>query len=230
MAGCGSRETRAAANGRRREPHGAWSAAGERSARRTLRLLRKPGVAPRKNPSVDDAKTMMLDTSALALRTSHYPRPVAAASDPDVPLLSDDARVWISRLRGPAGARDLALAELHALLLRAARFELGRRRGQLGHVIASDVDDLATQAADDALMAILGKLESFRGASRFTTWAYKFALLEAGVKARRRRGTDARSPSTARPGRTSQTPAPRRTSGSRTASCWARCATPSGRL
>ena len=70
--------------------------------------------------------------------------------------------------------------------MRAARFELGRRRGQLGHVIASDVDDLATQAADDALMAILGKLDSFRGASRFTTWAYKFALLEAGVKARRR--------------------------------------------
>ena len=35
-------------------------------------------------------------------------------------------------------------------------------------------------------MAVLGKLDSFRGASRFTTWAYKFALLEAGVKARRR--------------------------------------------
>ena len=33
---------------------------------------------------------------------------------------------------------------------------------------------------------MLGKLDTFRGASRFTTWAYKFALLEAGVKARRR--------------------------------------------
>ena len=42
------------------------------------------------------------------------------------------------------------------------------------------------QAAGDALVAVLAKLDSFRGASRFTTWAYKFALLEAGVKARRR--------------------------------------------
>ena len=50
----------------------------------------------------------------------------------------------------------------------------------------AELDDLAVQAADDALVAILGKLESFRGDSRFTTWAYKFALLEAGVKARRR--------------------------------------------
>jgi RNA polymerase sigma-70 factor (ECF subfamily) len=48
------------------------------------------------------------------------------------------------------------------------------------------MDDLATQAANDALVAILAKLETFRGASRFTTWAYKFVVLEAGVKARRR--------------------------------------------
>ena len=50
--------------------------------------------------------------------------------------------------------------------------------------------DLATEAADYALMAVLAKLDSFRGASRFTTWAYKFALLEAGVKARRRAWRD----------------------------------------
>jgi RNA polymerase sigma-70 factor (ECF subfamily) len=88
---------------------------------------------------------------------------------------------WIAALRGPAGPREAALGELHALLLRAARFELARRG-----LRRDDAEDLATQAADDALMAILGKLDSFRGASRFTTWAYKFALLEAGVKARRR--------------------------------------------
>ncbi len=41
------------------------------------------------------------------------------------------------------------------------------------------------QAADDALMALLGKLDDFRGASRFTTWAYKFAVLEISVKLRR---------------------------------------------
>ena len=94
---------------------------------------------------------------------------------------------WASVLRGPpTRARDDALFRLHTLLLRAARFELARRRDQLSEVGAAELDDLAHQAADDALMALLDKLEEFRGMSRFTTWAYKFALLEAGVKGRRR--------------------------------------------
>jgi RNA polymerase sigma-70 factor (ECF subfamily) len=49
-----------------------------------------------------------------------------------------------------------------------------------------ELDDIAVQAADDALVAVLAKLDHYRGASRFTTWAYKFALLEAGVRLRRR--------------------------------------------
>jgi RNA polymerase sigma-70 factor (ECF subfamily) len=53
-------------------------------------------------------------------------------------------------------------------------------------VRGEDIDDLALQAADDALVAVLAKLDTYRGASRFTTWAYKFALLEAGVRVRRR--------------------------------------------
>jgi RNA polymerase sigma-70 factor (ECF subfamily) len=99
------------------------------------------------------------------------------------PRTSDD---WLEALRGEGPAREDALADLHALMLRAARFELGRRRAALSHVRGEELEDLATQAADDALMALLGKLDSYRGASRFTTWAYKFALLEAGVKLRRR--------------------------------------------
>jgi RNA polymerase sigma-70 factor, ECF subfamily len=96
------------------------------------------------------------------------------------------SEAWIAALRGPRAVRDDAVAELHALLLRGARFELDRRRVALGRLRHGELDDLATQAADDALVAILAKLDSFRGASRFTTWAYKFVLLEAGVKARRR--------------------------------------------
>jgi len=79
-----------------------------------------------------------------------------------------------------------AIAELHALLLRAARYEVGRRRAALSHVRGEELDDIANQAADDALLAVLAKLDEFRGASRFTTWVYKFALLEAGVRLRRR--------------------------------------------
>jgi RNA polymerase sigma-70 factor (ECF subfamily) len=97
-----------------------------------------------------------------------------------------DSEAWVAALRGPRAVRDDAVADLHALLLRGARFELDRRRAALGGLRHGELDDLATQAADDALVAILAKLDSFRGASRFTTWAYKFVLLEAGVKARRR--------------------------------------------
>jgi RNA polymerase sigma-70 factor (ECF subfamily) len=95
---------------------------------------------------------------------------------------------WIGALRAEGAERDAAVRELHALLLRAARFEL-RRRGA-----AAELDDLAHQCADDALVAVLAKLDDFRGASRFTTWAYKFALLEAAVAMRRRAWRDRELP------------------------------------
>jgi RNA polymerase sigma-70 factor (ECF subfamily) len=102
----------------------------------------------------------------------------------------EQSRAWLAALRGAGVTRDRAVARLHALLVRAARFELGRRRAALSHVRGEELDDIATQAADDALMAVLAKLDDYRGASRFTTWAYKFALLEAGVKLRRRAWQD----------------------------------------
>jgi RNA polymerase sigma-70 factor, ECF subfamily len=96
------------------------------------------------------------------------------------------ARDWVERLRAEGPEGRAAVAELHELLLKAARFEVGRRGAELPHLRGGDTDDLAHQAADDALMAVLRKLDDFRGESRFTTWAYKFALLEAAVKVRRR--------------------------------------------
>jgi RNA polymerase sigma-70 factor, ECF subfamily len=98
----------------------------------------------------------------------------------------DESRAWLSALRGQGADRERAIAELHGLLLRAARHELSRRRAALSYVRGEELDDVAMQAADDALMAVLAKLDDFRGESRFTTWAYKFAVLEAGVKLRRR--------------------------------------------
>ena len=97
-----------------------------------------------------------------------------------------DPNPWVTALRGDGAARDAAVADLHALLLRGAHHELARRRDTLSHIPRDEVRDLAMQSADDALATILAKLHTFRGASRFTTWAYKFVLLEAGVKARRR--------------------------------------------
>ena len=98
----------------------------------------------------------------------------------------EQSREWVSALRAHGHARDDALRRLHELLLRAARFEVARRRSALPHLRGGDLDDIALQSADDALVAVLAKLDDYRGASRFTTWAYKFALLEAAVKLRRR--------------------------------------------
>jgi RNA polymerase sigma-70 factor (ECF subfamily) len=102
------------------------------------------------------------------------------------PGIDEESRRWLGALRGEEEERQRASAELYELLVRAARFEVNRRRTSMPHLRGDDFDDLAHQAASDALMAILGKLDEFRGDSRFTTWAYKFALLEAAVKLRRR--------------------------------------------
>ena len=101
-------------------------------------------------------------------------------------LLDEESRSWLRDLRSDGGTRDEAIARLHALLLRAARFECARRRPALPHLRGNDLDDVANQAADDALVSVLARLDDFRGASRFTTWVYKFALLEAAVKLRKR--------------------------------------------
>ena len=109
-------------------------------------------------------------------------RPRGAVADFD----DSDSEAWLVALTAAGSERDDAIARLHELLLKAARFEVGRRRSYLPHLRGDDFDDLAVQSADDALVAILKKLDGFRGDSRFTTWAYKFALLEAGVRLRRR--------------------------------------------
>jgi RNA polymerase sigma-70 factor (ECF subfamily) len=100
--------------------------------------------------------------------------------------LDPESREWLRSLRGDPRTRDEAVARLHALLLRAARFEVARRRPSLPHLRGDDLDDIANQAADDALVSVLRRLDDYRGASRFTTWVYKFALLEAAVKLRKR--------------------------------------------
>jgi RNA polymerase sigma-70 factor (ECF subfamily) len=95
------------------------------------------------------------------------------------------SRAWVRRLSSSGADRATAATELHALLLRAARFEVGRRRLAFPQLGGADLDDLAWQSADDALMSILRRLGDFRGDSRFTTWAAKFAIVEAGVKVRK---------------------------------------------
>jgi hypothetical protein len=86
---------------------------------------------------------------------------------------------WGACRTGPR--REAALARLHELLVRVARAEVARR-GPRVRITGPELDDLACQAAADALMAVTGKLGQFRGESRFTTWACKFAIFEVSAK------------------------------------------------
>jgi RNA polymerase sigma-70 factor, ECF subfamily len=100
--------------------------------------------------------------------------------------MDEESRQWLDELRSDGAVRDQATARLHDVLLGAARFEVARRRSTLPHLRGNEPNDIAHEAAADALMSVLARLDDFRGASRFTTWAYKFALLEAAVKLRKR--------------------------------------------
>lgn len=101
------------------------------------------------------------------------------------PPIDDASREWLLALRADGATRDEAVARLHALLLRAARFEAARRRGRLPH-LRDELEEIAHEAAGDALIGVLAHLDDFRGDSRFTTWVYKFALLETAAKLRKR--------------------------------------------
>jgi len=92
---------------------------------------------------------------------------------------------WLRELEADGDRQAAALADLRAYLLRAARFALYRRAGRLAHRATADLDQLAEDCAQEALLAILARLGTFRGESRFTTWAYTFAIHAALVGARR---------------------------------------------
>jgi RNA polymerase sigma-70 factor (ECF subfamily) len=95
--------------------------------------------------------------------------------------LDEQSAAWLRRLGSEAGERQAAERELHATLARIALAEV-RRRAASTPVTGPELDDVAHQAADDAMLAILAKLDDFRGESRFTTWAYRFVILEVSSK------------------------------------------------
>ena len=99
--------------------------------------------------------------------------------------LDPESAQWVEQLRPGHPRRDQTVATLHDVLLRVAFHELARRRGQLSSIRGPEFDDLAHQAADDALMNVLARLDDFRGLSRFTTWAYKFVVFEVSSKVAR---------------------------------------------
>jgi RNA polymerase sigma-70 factor, ECF subfamily len=109
---------------------------------------------------------------------AHAGRPVPARLDAA-------SRRWLQQLRAGHPRHDQAVLALHERLRRIAFHELSRRRGQLRAVSGPEFDDLADQAADDALVNVLARLDDFRGLSRFTTWAYRFVIFEVSAKVAR---------------------------------------------
>jgi len=100
--------------------------------------------------------------------------PVAARLDPE-------SAEWLRVLGRSGQQREAALARLHGMLLRIAQRE-ARQRGPRLRITGPELEDLAYQAAADAVMAVTAKLGQFRGESRFTTWACKFVILEVSAK------------------------------------------------
>ncbi len=127
-------------------------------------------------PRLGHARTLHRGATMPRMRTDsrdamHGPRTQPAACD-------QASRRWTQQLQIGHPRREQTVSALHALLLKSARYELSRRRAQLRSVSGPEFDDLAQQAADDALMKVLAKLEQFAGLSRFTTWTYKFVIFE----------------------------------------------------
>ena len=126
----------------------------------------------------------------MATLTGRLGRDGESARALDISLLDPDSRSWWHRLHGCESVRTEAIEELHERLQREAKFHVRQRVSTLSAFPRSDIDDLATQAANDALIALLGKLDDYRGESQFLTWARRFAALEAKVSVRRRLGRD----------------------------------------
>ncbi len=92
--------------------------------------------------------------------------------------LDPESAAWVDALEGGRGPRyEQACTRLHELLVRIAMDEVFRR-GPRYRIAGPELNDLAHQAAADALMRITNKIEQFRGDARFTTWAFRFVVLE----------------------------------------------------
>jgi RNA polymerase sigma-70 factor (ECF subfamily) len=138
-----------------------------------------------------------MTAQAPAIESDSIPRP--RSPTPRVTIdrrrLDGTSRAWLDALHSVDSRREEAIGRLHALLLREARFDVRRRTASLSHPSGRDLDDLAVQAADDAVVAILAKLDQFRGESLFTTWARRFVQREAPAKIRLRVGRTREVPS-----------------------------------
>jgi RNA polymerase sigma-70 factor, ECF subfamily len=119
--------------------------------------------------------------SKVASQLSPAPAIAAPVSDGADGRAKDEAsRDWHDALLAANGD---AVARLETLLLRASRFEVARRQSTLPHS-AAELDHVAHAASSDSLAQVLARLDEYDAASRFTTWAVKFALQQTATRLR----------------------------------------------
>jgi RNA polymerase sigma-70 factor (ECF subfamily) len=94
---------------------------------------------------------------------------------------------WVAALRSAGDDQARALTDLRTYLLRAALFTLRRSLHYVGHLDSSTLAQVAEECAQEALTTLVQRLDDFRGESKFTTWAYAFAVNTALTAARRER-------------------------------------------
>jgi len=108
-----------------------------------------------------------------------------AGPGPEHASAMDAPMDWVAALSSDGPEHTAALRSLHTLMVRAAGHQVWRMRAALPDTSPGAVDLIVNQAADEAMTALLGKLHTFQGRSRFTTWAFKFAILQAATEVRR---------------------------------------------
>jgi RNA polymerase sigma-70 factor (ECF subfamily) len=106
-------------------------------------------------------------------------------SVPSIPAAERSNQVWPELLLADGSAHHAAVRRLHALMTKAAHHQVAHMSPSLPVIGGVRVEDIVKQAADEATVAALGRLASFEGRSRFTTWAYKFGILHAANEVRR---------------------------------------------
>jgi RNA polymerase sigma-70 factor (ECF subfamily) len=92
---------------------------------------------------------------------------------------------WLKELNSSGDLQIEAITDLREILLRGSLFALNRNLNDVSNFVQNDIQQLAEDCAQNALMAVLEHLHEFRGESKFTTWAYKFSINIALTAARR---------------------------------------------
>lgn len=93
---------------------------------------------------------------------------------------------WLADLSSTGPAQAQAVEQLRDYLLRAILVYLTRQRSDLARLDFEELRALAEDWAQAAVIQVLNKRDTFRGNSKFTTWAYRIAINIAATDLRRK--------------------------------------------